>query len=88
MSATKAWLVLTAFGTAVMVGLQLAFRQRDPHWVAPLAQAFAFTVTWIVAWPVWYRYQPKRRFGFVGHAVVVIAVAGTIAAVRIVLRVG
>lgn len=87
-SPVRAWAVLTAIGLLTVLGVQWVFRERDPFWVLPVAQAVGLFVAWTVAWPLWFRQQPNRRFGFLGHSVSILVIAVLIAAVRIALRIG
>jgi hypothetical protein len=61
----KNWFVswVVGFATGVVV-LGLALRQL--HLTSAVAQAIAFTVTWIVQWPYWRNRAPE--IGFVRYA--------------------
>lgn len=80
--------MLTMVGALTAVGLQWLLRRWDPSWTWAVAQAAGFSVAWCLAWPLWFRSQPNRRFGPVGHTIVGTAAPALVAAARIVLQIG
>jgi hypothetical protein len=86
--ALRTWLVATVIGVATMLAIQGLFKNSDPLVFVPIAQAAALWVAWMIAWPLWFRSQPQRRFGPLGHALSMLLVAGGIAMIRVVFRLG
>lgn len=86
--AFRTWLMATIVGVAMMAAIQWMFRNADPVMLAPIAQAAALWVAWMIAWPLWFRRQPNRKFGLLGHAISMLVVAGSLAAIRVAFRLG
>lgn len=87
MRAVITWIVLVGLGTATMLAIQLAGRGLNPVIVAPFSQAAGMLVAWALAWPLWYRYQPKH-LGFALHTASMLVVVVLLAAIRIEFRLG
>jgi hypothetical protein len=83
-----AWLLSLIAGTATAIFGGWLFRSGDPFFVGPIAQAVGFFVASMVSWPLWFRYQPRRRVGFLGFAVSLLSFLILTAAVRIAWRIG
>jgi hypothetical protein len=84
----KAMVVGTAVATCVMVVIDWSFRRSNPAVVAPIGQAIAFSISWLIAWTMWVRYEPQRRVNGVGWVIVILSTSALIAAVRIALKTG
>ena len=90
MRALVTWVVLVAVASAAMLAMEMVLlRDVDKSISAPVSQAVGLFVAWALAWPLWYKDQPKKpQYTFATHAGIMLFVVFLIAAVRIKLGIG
>jgi hypothetical protein len=82
------WAFVTLVGTVTVLCAEILLRGEDAAHVEPISQGIGFLVAGILAYPLWVRYQPGHRFGFLGHACLIACIAAVMIAIRIRFRLG
>jgi hypothetical protein len=90
MRALVTWVVLVGIASMVMLAMEMVLlRGVDQSIAAPVSQAVGLFAAWALAWPLWYKDQPRKPgYTFLTHAGVMLFVVFLIAAVRIKLGIG
>jgi len=82
------WIVCLIAGPATAFALEYGLRDRDMSVIAPVAQGLGLWIALMLAYPMYYRRRPDRRYGVGRYTVVTIAPTILVTAVRIGLRTG